>query len=186
MAVLPEPGLPDTTTPLKIGPEYGTLQERTNTENSKQKFPEYQPKKRRYDICQANAVKRQQREQNNTLQRKSHLCNPFLEIARPQSPLPHSCDCERFIYSHDRSAYSAAEICAARYHQALKIGPVYTARKNQYRKFETNIPREGIARPQSQFPHSCICERFIYCHDRSAYSAAWNTRNVECECGNWD
>ncbi len=35
--------------------------------------------------------------------------------------------------------------------------------KTQYPKFETNIPRKGIARPQSQFPHSCVCEHFIYC-----------------------
>jgi hypothetical protein len=34
--------------------------------------------------------------------------------------------------------------------------------KIQYRKFETNIPRKGIARPQSQFPQLCVCERFIY------------------------
>ncbi len=34
--------------------------------------------------------------------------------------------------------------------------------KTQYRKFETNIPRKGTARPQSQFPHSCVCERFIF------------------------
>jgi hypothetical protein len=27
---------------------------------------------------------------------------------------------------------------------------------------ETNIPRKGIARPPSQFPHSYVCERFIY------------------------
>ncbi len=27
----------------------------------------------------------------------------------------------------------------------------------------------GIARPQSQFPHSCFCVRFIYSQDRSAY-----------------
>jgi hypothetical protein len=47
----------------------------------------------------------------------------------------------------------------------------YTA-KNQYRKFKTNNPRKGIARPQSWFPHSCACERFIYSHDRSACSAA--------------
>ncbi len=40
------------------------------------------------------------------------------------------------------------------------------------RKFETNIPRKGISRPQFQFPYSCVCERFIYSHDRSAYSAA--------------
>jgi hypothetical protein len=50
----------------------------------------------------------------------------------------------------------------------------YTA-KTQHRKFETNISRKEIARPQSQFPHSCVCERFIYSHDGSAYSAAGNT-----------
>jgi hypothetical protein len=37
-----------------------------------------------------------------TLQRKSHLCIPFLGIARRQSQFPHSCVCERFIYSQDR------------------------------------------------------------------------------------
>ncbi len=41
---------------------------------------------------------------------------------------------------------------------------------------EANIPRKGIARPrpQSQFPHSRVCERFIYYHRRSAYSASGN------------
>jgi hypothetical protein len=40
----------------------------------------------------------------------------------------------------------------------------------QHRKFETNIPRKGIARPQPQFPHSCVCERDLYTvsHDWSA------------------
>jgi hypothetical protein len=33
----------------------------------------------------------------STLQRKSHLCIPFLGIARPQPQFPHSCVCERFI-----------------------------------------------------------------------------------------
>ncbi len=42
--------------------------------------------------------------------------------------------------------------------------------KKQYQTFETNIPRKGNARPQSQFPHSCVCERFIYSQDLSAYS----------------
>ncbi len=67
--------------------------------------------------------------------------------------------------------------------------------KTQYRKFKTNIPIKGIARPQSQFSHSCVCERFIYSHDRSAYSAAgkyvdrsWKylNRSQTHECGNWD
>jgi hypothetical protein len=31
------------------------------------------------------------------LQRKSHLCIPFLGIARPQSHFSHSCACGRFI-----------------------------------------------------------------------------------------
>ncbi len=44
--------------------------------------------------------------------------------------------------------------------------------KTQYRKFETNNPRKRIARPQSQFPHSCVFERFIYSHDRSTYFIA--------------
>ncbi len=38
----------------------------------------------------------------DTLQRKSDLCIPFLGIAWPQSQFPHSCACERFIYSQDR------------------------------------------------------------------------------------
>jgi hypothetical protein len=41
----------------------------------------------------------------------------------------------------------------------------YTA-KNQYRK--------GIARLHFQFPHSCVCERYIYSRDWSAYSTAGN------------
>jgi hypothetical protein len=61
----------------------------------------------------------------------------------------------------------------------------YTA-KSQYRKFETNVPRKGIARPQSQFPHSCLCERFLYSHDWSAYYAArnmWNDPgNIQSPC----
>ncbi len=41
--------------------------------------------------------------------------------------------------------------------------------KTQYRKFETNIPRKGTARLQSQFLHSCFCERSIYLFPWSVY-----------------
>jgi hypothetical protein len=67
--------------------------------------------------------------------------------------------------------------------------------QTQYRKFEKNIPRKEIARGQSQFPHSCVCERFIYSQDWSAFSAAgkyvdrfWEyiNRSQTHECGNWD
>ncbi len=49
----------------------------------------------------------------------------------------------------------------------------YTA-KTKCRKFETNIPRKEISGPQSQFPHSCVCERIIYSRDGSAFSAGGN------------
>ncbi len=65
--------------------------------------------------------------------------------------------------------------------------------KIQYRKFEQNIPRKGISRLQSQFPHSCVCERLIYSHDRSAYSPTGEcgpilgiSRSQTHECRNWD
>ncbi len=46
---------------------------------------------------------------------------------------------------------------------------------------KTNITRIGIARPQSQFPHSCVCEWFIYSHNPSVFSAA---RNMWTDPGN--
>ncbi len=72
---------------------------------------------------------------------------------------------------------------------ALAVPLPHTA-KTQYRKFEGNIPRKGI----SQFPHSCVCERFISSH-RSGYSAtgkyvyrSWEyiNRLQTHECGNWE
>ncbi len=35
----------------------------------------------------------------------------------------------------------------------------------------------GIGRPQSQFPHACVYERFIYSQDRSTYLAAAKQTN---------
>ncbi len=52
-----------------------------------------------------------------------------------------------------------------------QCGYLFTA-KTQYRKFETSIPRKGITWPQSKFPDSCVCVRYLYSHDRSVYSAA--------------
>ncbi len=44
--------------------------------------------------------------------------------------------------------------------------------KDTISKIRNKFPRKGIAWPQSQFPHSCVCERFMYFYDWSAYSAA--------------
>jgi hypothetical protein len=43
----------------------------------------------------------------------------------------------------------------------LSLRQICTAKK-KCQKFETNIPRKGISGPESQFPHSCVCERIIY------------------------
>ncbi len=48
------------------------------------------------------------------------------------------------------------------------------------RKFHLCISFLGIARPQSQFPHLCAYERFIYSQDRSTYFPQTH------ECGSSD
>jgi hypothetical protein len=49
------------------------------------------------------------------------------------------------------------------------------------------IPRKGIARPQSPFPHSFVCERSIYSHVRPTYfPEKYITRSQKHECRNWD
>ncbi len=49
---------------------------------------------------------------------------------------------------------------------AREGNPPYTTHtaKSLYQKFETNILGKGIARLQSQYPHSYVRERFIYSH----------------------
>jgi hypothetical protein len=44
---------------------------------------------------------------------------------------------------------------------------------------ENPITFLGIAGPQSQFPHSCVCERFLDSQDRSTYFLQQN-RQIEC------
>ncbi len=57
------------------------------------------------------------------------------------------------------------------------------------------ILRKGMARPQSQFAHSCVSERFMYSWNRSTYfpkaeqtDRSWENINraQTLECGNWD
>jgi hypothetical protein len=65
-----------------------------------------------------------------------------------------------------------------------------------HRKSHLCIPFLGIARPQPQFPHSCVCERFIYIVPGSVYTfppaeqadRSWEYINLSqtTECGNWD
>jgi hypothetical protein len=41
-----------------------------------------------------------------------------------------------------------------------------------YQKSDLCIPRNETAQPQSEILHLCICERFIYSQERSAFLAA--------------
>jgi hypothetical protein len=47
-----------------------------------------------------------------------------------------------------------------------------TARVTLHRNLDLCLPRKGIARPRSQFPHLGVCERSKYFHDRSTYFPA--------------
>ncbi len=67
----------------------------------------------------------------NTI-RKSHLCIPFQEL--------HSISPNFYIHV---STYFPSHC------------------KEPISKIRNKFPRKGIARPPSQFPHSCVCERFI-------------------------
>jgi hypothetical protein len=44
------------------------------------------------------------------------------------------------------------------------------------RQFRLYIPFLGIARPQPQFPHSCVFERFIYSQNQSIYILQQNNQ----------
>jgi hypothetical protein len=66
--------------------------------------------------------------------------------------------------------------------------------KGPIQKIRKTYSQKRNCAPQSQFLHSCVCELFIYSHDRSAYSAAgkyvdrswvYINRLQTHECGNW-
>jgi hypothetical protein len=55
-------------------------------------------------------------------------------------------------------------------------GTLYFFLMHNATKIRLSIPFLGIARPQSQFPHSCVCERFIYSQDRGPH--IWLQQNT--------
>ncbi len=138
-----------------------------------------------------------------TQYQKFETNSPGKGIARPQFQFPHLCVCDQFLYSHHRSAYSAAGKYVDRSREYIncsmthgcgnwdwgRIIPFlgthlwdfrcsvqpsfYPVQALTYstlqRKSRLCIPFLGIARPQYQIPHSCVCERFIYSQDLSTY-----------------
>ncbi len=67
-------------------------------------------------------------------------------------------------YSRRRVVTFTAYDCQKRksQHFWVKSTPQSHTSKTRYRNFEANITRKGTAPQQSQFVHSCFCERFIY------------------------
>ncbi len=74
----------------------------------------------------------------------------------------------------------------------------YCTAKTKWRKFETNIPRKGISGPQSQFPHSYVCEAVSELYiptmglpvlleeiSRLILGIQYINRSQTHECGNW-
>ncbi len=76
------------------------------------------------------------------------------------------------------AAHMAAAAAAAAAQQSGQVGtnnpfiPARRATSTLQRNSNFCITRKGTERPQSQFPQSCVCERFRYSHDRSTYSPA--------------
>ncbi len=78
---------------------------------------------------------------------------------------------------------------------SIYLYPIYLHCKDKTEKIGNKYSQKrNCVASQSQFPHSCVCERFIYSHHRSAYSAAgkyvdWSCAYInhpqthECEIG---
>jgi hypothetical protein len=84
--------------------------------------------------------------------------------------------------------------CSAPLCSCITRGLYYCTAKNQCRKFETNIPRKGIALPQSQFLHLCLWAIYIFprsiclffCRKYVDQSLENINRSKTHECGNGD
>jgi hypothetical protein len=111
---------------------------------------------------------------NPGLLRLSHspISYPTLTLCRCCPQVSRACDlacCPTGRPSHSSSLLSSSFLLSSWQHRYAPC----TA-KTKFRKFETNIPGKGISGSQFQFPHSCVCERIIYSHDGSAFSAVGN------------
>ncbi len=75
------------------------------------------------------------------------------------------------------TATSSSLLFTARYATPPIIFPALTLQR------KSHLCVLGIARPQSQFSQSSVCERFAYSQDLSTY---FLQRRQTRECGNWD
>ncbi len=75
-----------------------------------------------------------------------------------------SCEGQMYIFILNRAEFETLP-SNTRY---VTVSPNYALQG----KFHLCISLLGIAWPRTQFPHSCVYERFIYCQYRSTYFPA--------------
>ncbi len=97
-----------------------------------------------------------------------HMCYKGL------CPPPFELKIHRVRYSARHRAIACVRYVA---HCWAKLLSLYWANFLTWQRHNTEnlkqiFPGKKLRAPQSQFPQSCVCERFIYFHNRSAYSAA--------------
>jgi cofilin len=63
---------------------------------------------------------------------------------------------KKMLYS---SSFDALKKCLVGVQKFIQVSFLPHTAETQYQDFERNFPRKGIARPQSPFPLSCVCER---------------------------
>ncbi len=83
----------------------------------------------------------------STLQRKSHLCLPFLEIVLLQSQFPHSCVCEQ-LYISRIGPYISVQQKAERSWKYINFSQIYECRNWETERYnsvlETTVSFLGI------------------------------------------
>ncbi len=119
---------------------------------------------------------------------KSHLCNPFLGIAPPQSQFPHSWVCERFIYSEDRSTYFLQQnrqidhgnILIAHRHMNLGLWPCTSISRNIY-FFEFLVL---VLCSSGKWCEMCVCFKFLrWC--QTLFRKCWLHKRIKRLNAEW-
>jgi hypothetical protein len=118
----------------------------------------------------------------------SFLCVYFMCDVKKWSKI----SCQVFVYKSQQKTRHRQIILNMR--AAGKITQIAT--KNPIQKIENKYFQKRIARPQSQFPHSCVYERFIHIFSlliclfccRKYVDQSWEyiNRSKTHECGNRD
>ncbi len=108
---------------------------------------------------------------------------------------PHSCGISKKCTNSEPKSIQALQKCSFSIQKVFVLIARYILQKENTENFKQIFPEKELRGLRSQFPHSCVCERFIYLHNRSAFSAAekqvdrsWEyiNRSQTHECGNWD